>query len=100
MSFTFKPRTPSPGGGGSNSALAKQRCIFDWWTPQKKFVKPSITEVQKYFEAKGSNPVEAFNFYVFNEKLNWCIAGVEMVTWKTSAAFWIKRDNKRKLRSL
>jgi hypothetical protein len=61
----------------------------------KKFVKPSIPEIQEHLNEKGINNFDAEQFYNFYESKNWMIGKNKMSSWKAAVATWEKRNTQK-----
>ena len=69
----------------------------------KRFVKPSIKDVQVYIEARGYNLVDAEQFWHYYESNGWHVGRKKMKSWKSAVAYWQSRrknDLKGKRRSI
>ena len=57
-----------------------------------KFKKPTIEELEIYFEGQGSSKSLAKKFYNFYESKGWYVGKSKMKKWRAAAANWIE-DN-------
>lgn len=61
-------------------------------TPTRRFVKPTVEEVQAYCDERG-NGLDARQFFDFYESKGWMIGSNGMKDWKAAVRTWEKRDN-------
>lgn len=68
-------------------------------TSKKRFVKPTLEEVQAYIKEKGYN-VDAEEWLAYYESVGWMIGKKPMVNWKSAVVTWAKkpRDQKTEVR--
>lgn len=67
-------------------------------TSQKRFIKPTIEEIQEYC-IKRKNNINAESFYDFYESKNWYVGKNKMVDWKASVRTWENRDKTKKYKT-
>lgn len=60
--------------------------------PQKRFVKPTIEEVQAYCKERNNN-VDAERWYDFYESKGWKVGKNPMKDWKASIRTWERSNN-------
>ena len=65
--------------------------------PNKRFVKPTIEEVQEYCDERNNNinPEQFIDYYEAN---GWKVGKNSMKDWKAAIRTWEKRDNKQPIR--
>lgn len=63
--------------------------------PQKRFVKPTIEEVQAYCTERGNN-VDAQRWYDFYESKGWKVGRNPMKDWKASIRTWERGENEKR----
>jgi hypothetical protein len=61
----------------------------------KKFVQPTIEEVESYIKEKGYN-VDAERFVAYYESNGWKVGKNPMKDWKMAIVTWSKNDNQQK----
>lgn len=59
--------------------------------PQKRFVPPTLEEVQAYIQEKGYS-VDAESFIAFYQSKNWYVGKNKMKDWKAAILTWEKRE--------
>lgn len=59
--------------------------------PQKRFVPPTLEEVQAYIVEKGYS-VDAESFIAFYQSKNWYVGKNKMKDWKAALVTWEKRE--------
>lgn len=59
--------------------------------PQKRFIPPSLEEVQAYIIEKGYS-VDAESFIAFYQSKNWYVGKNKMKDWKAAIVTWEKRE--------
>lgn len=59
--------------------------------PQKRFVPPTLEEVQEYIGEKGYS-VDAESFIAFYQSKNWYVGKNKMKDWKAALVTWEKRE--------
>lgn len=64
----------------------------------KRFVKPTIEEIQKYCSDRNNN-VDANYFYDFYESKGWMIGKNKMKDWKSAVRTWEKNNKEVKTKS-
>ena len=64
----------------------------------KRFVKPTIEEIQKYCSDRNNN-VDANYFYDFYESKGWMIGKNKMKDWKSAIRTWEKNNKEVKTKS-
>jgi biotin operon repressor len=74
-----KKRTETEKGGGAG----------------KKFVPPTIEEVEDYIKEKGYN-VDAERFVAYYKSNGWKVGKNQMKDWKAAIVTWSKNDNQQK----
>lgn len=62
---------------------------------QKKFVKPSIEEIETYCKANGYQ-IDAKQFYYFYEAKGWMIGKNKMKSWKAAIITWVRNKKTQK----
>lgn len=70
----------------------KENSIINNTTKEKKFVKPTIKEIQEYCYERGNN-VDAHSFYDFYESKGWMIGKNKMKDWKSAVRTWERNRN-------
>lgn len=68
--------------------------------PKKKFIPPTVEEVQEYLDSVGSK-VDAEAFVAFYESKGWMVGKNKMKSWKSAIVTWekskgLKRTTKKK----
>lgn len=63
-------------------------------TKRKRFIKPTIDEIQEYCNERNSG-INAEAFYDFYESKNWYVGKNKMQDWKACVRTWEQRDNKQ-----
>ena len=63
--------------------------------PKRRFVRPTLEEVQAYCQQRGNN-VDAERFCVFYEMKGWKVGREIMKDWKAAVRTWEKNDNDRR----
>jgi hypothetical protein len=61
--------------------------------PLKRFIPPTIKEIDSYIKEKGYN-VNAERFFYFYESNGWKVGKNKMISWKASVASWNTKDEK------
>lgn len=61
-------------------------------TNRKRFMRPSIQEIQEYCTEKGYTHVDAEYFWNYYENINWHVGKNKMKSWKLAVANWEKRQ--------
>lgn len=63
-------------------------------TPKKKFIIPTIDEIQKYITAKNYS-IDAESFFNYYEQVGWVVGSAKkpMKNWEAAVSNWNKRDN-------
>ena len=61
---------------------------------EKKFVKPTIEEIQAYIDERN-NGINADAFYDFYESKNWYVGKNKMKDWKACIRTWEQRNNNK-----
>ena len=69
--------------------------------PKKKFIPPTVEEVQDYLDSVGSK-VDAEAFVAFYESKGWMVGKNKMKSWKSAIVTWekskgLKRTTKKKI---
>ena len=62
----------------------------------KRFVKPSIKDVQAYIEARGYNLVNPEEFWHYYESNGWHVGRKPMKSWKSAVAYWQTRRKQQR----
>lgn len=65
----------------------------------KRFVKPTVEEVQAYCEERNNN-VDPLNFYDYYEARGWMLGKQKMKDWKAAVRTWERNDYAPKLREI
>ena len=63
--------------------------------PKRRFVRPTLEEVQAYCQQRGNN-VDAERFCDFYEMKGWKVGREIMKDWKAAVRTWEKNDNDRR----
>ena len=63
--------------------------------PQKRFVKPTIEEVEAYCKERNNN-VDAQRWYDFYESKGWKVGKNPMKDWKASIRTWERGENEKR----
>lgn len=64
--------------------------------PQKKFVPPTIPEIEAYAREKGiSEWVDAEQFWNFYDMKNWYVGKNKMVRWRSAVSGWAARQKEQ-----
>jgi len=63
------------------------------------FKKPTIDEITKYLEAKGSS-IDPQSFYEYYESVGWKVGKKPMKSWQSAIATWEKKDKSSKVLDL
>lgn len=66
--------------------------------PQKRFVPPTLEEVQAYIVEKGYS-VDAESFIAFYQSKNWYVGKNKMKDWKAAIVTWEKREREQPRRA-
>ena len=66
--------------------------------PQKRFVPPTLEEVQSYIVEKGYS-VDAESFIAFYQSKNWYVGKNKMKDWKAAIVTWEKREREQPRRA-
>ena len=72
--------------------------IEDRKKPQKRFVPPTLEEVQSYIVEKGYS-VDAESFIAFYQSKNWYVGKNKMKDWKAAIVTWEKREREQPRRA-
>ena len=72
--------------------------------PKKKFIPPTVDEVQEYLDSVGSK-VDAEAFVAFYDSKGWMVGKNKMKSWKSAIVTWekskgLKRTTKKKTESV
>lgn len=62
--------------------------------PQKRFVPPTLEEVEAYIQEKGFS-VDAESFIAFYQSKNWYVGKNKMKDWKAAIVTWQKREKEQ-----
>lgn len=62
-------------------------------TPTKKFVKPTVEEIEAYCKERGNN-VDSQRFYNFYEAKGWKVGNQPMKNWKACVITWENRESR------
>lgn len=55
---------------------------------QKRFVKPTVAEIEAYCKEKGYHNINAEYYYNYNEARGWMLGKNHMKNWKANLATW------------
>ena len=68
---------------------------IDKKTPSKKFIPPTLEEVQNYCHERG-NSVDAERFISYYNSNGWMVGRNKMKSWQDAVITWEKNDKKKK----
>ena len=81
---------PYQYGSDTTDTVTVTDTVSDIDKKKKKFVPPTVEEVQAYIDEKGYH-VDAESFVNFYESKGWMVGKTKMVSWRSSVATWEKR---------